>query len=56
MQQAVRCVNEINCMTAENGISYCRKEMMSSGLSLDLDGISRVEQFYPHLQETSEFM
>ena len=52
MQLAVKCAEAVNSMEDSNGLKLTRKAMIRSGLSLDIDGVWRVEQLYDHLQIT----
>lgn len=50
MNLAKRCADALNAMVDENGLKLTSKAMIRSGLSLDKDGVCRVEQLYEHLQ------
>ena len=48
---ALEFVQKINEKQDENGLSFPRKAMIRCGLSLDIDGIWRRQQLFPHLQD-----
>lgn len=50
MRTAVECVQDINNMTDEDGISYTRKCMIRCGLSKNTDGVWTITQLSPELQ------
>ena len=48
---AAQVVRELNRQRDKDGLNYARKAMIRTGQSLDLDGVWREKQLFPHLQE-----
>ena len=44
-------MQDVNSERDAHGVLYARKAMIHCGLLLDVDGIWRIEQLFPHLQE-----
>nr|KAE8934151.1 hypothetical protein PF009_g15863 [Phytophthora fragariae] len=51
LEMAAKAVRRANAYRDRSNLNYARKAMIRCGLSLDVDGVWRVEQLYPHLQE-----
>jgi hypothetical protein len=48
---AVDIVRDVSHEWDHYGMTYARKAMIRCGMSLDVDGVWRCEQLFPHLQE-----
>ncbi|KAF1790076.1 hypothetical protein GQ600_21878 [Phytophthora cactorum] len=48
---AAKAIRQVNAYRDKNNLNYARKAMIRCGCSLDVDGVWRVKQLYPHLQE-----
>lgn len=54
LRLAADSVRAVNAQRDANRLTYARKAMIRTGLSLDVDGVWRVEQLYPELQQIVE--
>ncbi len=54
LKLVAQSVQRVNDMEDTNNISYPRKAMIRCGLALEADGVWRVEQLFPHLQNIVE--
>lgn len=50
LKLAAESVRAVNAQRDKNGLTYARKSMIRCGLSKDVDGVWRIEQLFPALQ------